>query len=315
MSTQGQLAIGIDFGGTTVKFGVCAGAQVVATAEPIDTTSYYGRPPEALIDAIAGRIETLKTEAVVAVGVGIPGLVDFERGHIFEITNVPGWQEVPFRDLLSKRVGLPVSVDNDANCMAFAEWQHGAGIGYSDLLAITLGTGVGGGLIIGGRLHRGAQFCAGEIGHTSIDYLAPASGGRMPGIIEKFVGNREIADHAKQLYAAAGIEREVADCTPKALAVAEDEIATRVWKDVAGWLGIALGNAVYLLNPQAIVIGGGIAKAGPLLFEPLRKMLDQILSPVLAQNIQILPAAFGNDAGIIGAAAQALAHGIAGNQN
>ena len=309
------LAIGIDFGGTTVKFGTCSGAEIVAGAEPIDTTAYYGRPPEVLIDAIADRVEGMKSEAVAAVGVGIPGLVDFERGHIFEITNVPGWVEVPFRDLLSTRIGLPVSVDNAANCMAFAESPHGAGIGYSDLLAITLRTGVGGGLIIGGRLHRGAQFCAGEIGHTSIDHQAPASGGRMPGIVEKFVGNREIAAHAKQLYAAAGIEREIADCTPKALAVAEDPIATRVWKDVAGWLGIALGNAIYLLNPQAIVIGGGIAKAGPLLFDPLREKLDQILSPVLAENIQILPAAFGNEAGIIGAASQALTHGVAGNQN
>ncbi|MGI9239998.1 MAG: ROK family protein [Verrucomicrobiales bacterium] len=302
-----QLAIGIDFGGTTVKFGLCSGAQIVSSAEPIDTTAYYGRPPEALIDAIAGRVDDLKTDGVVAVGAGIPGLVDFERGHIYEITNVPGWVEIPFRDLLSERIDLPVSIDNDANCMAFAEWQHGAGQGYSDLLAITLGTGVGGGLIINGRLHRGAQFCAGEIGHTSIDYQRHSADSRMPGIIEKFVGNREIADHAKKLYADAGIEKPASACTPKALAAADDEVALQVWQDVGGWLGIALANAIWLFNPQAIVIGGGVSRAGELLFEPLHGKLQQVLSPVLAENIRLVPAAFGNEAGIIGSAAQALA--------
>jgi len=305
MPTSSPLAIGIDFGGTSVKFGVCEGARIVSSAEPIDTTAYYGRPPEVLIDAIAERVDGLRTENVVAVGAGIPGLVDFERGHIFEITNVPGWVEVPFRDLLGERIGMPVSVDNDANCMAYAEWRHGAGKGYSDLIAITLGTGVGGGLVIGRQLHRGAQFCAGEIGHTSIDYQSPAGDGRMPGIIEKFVGNREIAAHANRLYAGAGIEKDIADCTPKALAGAGDVLATQVWQDIANWLGVALANAIYLLNPQAIIIGGGIAKAGPVLFEPLREKLNQLLTPVLAENLQLLPAKFGNEAGIIGAAAQA----------
>ena len=307
MSKPTQLAIGIDFGGTTIKFGVCAGAEIVASAEAIDTTAFYGRPPESLIDAIAARIGSIKSDRIATVGVGIPGLVDYERGYIFEITNVPGWEEVPFRDLLGERVGLPVSVDNDANCMAFAEWQHGAGMGYSDLLAITLGTGVGGGLIIGSQLHRGAQFCAGEIGHTSIDYNIPPGDERMPGIIEKFVGNREIAAHAKRLYAAAGIKMESTDCTPEALASAGDEIATRVWRDVANWLGVALANAVYLINPQAIIIGGGIAKACSDPLRPLQEKLNQILSPVLAEHLQLLPAQFGNEAGIIGAAAQSVA--------
>ncbi len=305
MPTSSPLAIGIDFGGTSVKFGVCEGAQIVSSAEPIDTTAYYGRPPEALIDAIAGRVDSIKSDGVGAVGVGIPGLVDHVHGHIFEITNVPGWEEVAFRDLLCARVGMPVSVDNDANCMAYAEWRHGAGKGYSDLIAITLGTGVGGGLVIGGQLHRGAQFCAGEIGHTSIDYQSAAGDGRMPGIIEKFVGNREIAAHAEHLYAEAGIDRNIADCTPEALAGAGDVLATQVWQDVANWLGVALANAIYLLNPQAIIIGGGISKAGPVLFEPLREKLNQLLTPVLAENLQLLPAKFGNEAGIIGAAAQA----------
>ena len=302
--SQETLAIGIDFGGTSVKFGVCTGPEIIAGAEPIDTTAYYDQSPDALIGAITQRVVELQKihPRIRAVGAGIPGLVDYQRGHIFEITNVPGWIGIPFRDLLSEKIGLPVTVDNDANCMAYAEWHHGAGRGYTDLIAITLGTGVGGGLIIGGQLHRGAQFCAGEIGHTTIDHTQPHPGG----VIEKFVGNREIAAHAKKLYAAAGIDRTISECSPKALAEASDEIAIQVWQDVAGWLAIALGNAIWLLNPEAIVIGGGVARAGRVLFDPLHDELQRSLSTVLAKNLQILPAQFGNEAGIIGSAAQAL---------
>ena len=309
--SQRELAIGIDFGGTSVKFGVCDGAEIIATAEPIDTLAYYDRGPDALIEAITAHVNALQQShpQVCAVGAGVPGLVDFERGHIFEITNVPGWVEIPFRDRLTAATGLPATVDNDANCMAFAESRLGAGQGYSNLIAITLGTGVGGGLIIGGQLHRGAQFCAGEIGETSIDYNRPLDDRGMPGVIEKFVGNREIASHARNLYEAAGIRKTETECTPKALAEAGDEIASQVWHDVANWLGVALGNVVWLLNPEAIVIGGGVANAGAVLFDPLRRRLDEVLSPVLAKNIQLIPARFGSEAGIVGAAYQAIRAG------
>ncbi len=309
MPSPSPLAMGIDFGGTSVKFGICEGAKIIHNAEPIDTTAYYDRGPDALIAAITDRVNELRSShpTVASIGAGVPGLVDFERGHIFEITNVPGWIDIPFRDKLAARTGLPTTVDNDANCMAYAEWQHGAGQGYNNLVAITLGTGVGGGLILNGQLHRGAQFCAGEIGNTSIDHNKPGASGGMPGIIEKFVGNRQIAEHAVQLYAAAGIEKSIDDCTPKSLSGASDEIATQVWQDIAHWLAIAVANSIWLLNPQAIVIGGGVANAGDILFDPLEERLKQILSPVLAENLKLIPAKFGNESGTIGAAAQAVA--------
>ena len=302
-------AIGIDFGGTSVKFGVCSGAEIIADAEPIDTTAYLDQPREKLIDAITDRIAEIRKEHsdITAIGVGIPGLVDFERGHIFEITNVPGWKEVPFRDLLAEKTGLPVTIDNDANCMAFAEWKHGAGKPYDNLLAITLGTGVGGGLIIGNQLHRGAQFCAGELGQCTIDTNRPGK----EGVVEKLVGNKQIAQHAAKLYREAGIEKNPEDCTPKTLATAaenNDKIAARTWQDVAHWLSDAISSAIWLLNPQAIIIGGGVARAGDILFEPLESELKNSLSDVLAKNLKLHPAHFGNEAGIIGAAAQAVAN-------
>ena len=308
-TTSSPLAIGIDFGGTSVKFGICDGARIVHDAAPIDTTSYYDRGPDALIAAITDRVGELRNShpSITCVGAGVPGLVDFERGHVFEITNVPGWINIPFRDELAARTGLPTTVDNDANCMAYAEWRHGAGQGYQNLVAITLGTGVGGGLIINGQLHRGAQFCAGEIGHTSIDHARAGASGGMPGIIEKFVGNRQIAEHATALYAAAGIEKSPDDCTPKALAESGDQIAAEVWQDVAHWLAIAIANSIWLLNPEAIVIGGGVARAGDILFDPLEERLKQVLSPVLAENLKLIHAEFGHEAGTVGAAAQAIA--------
>jgi glucokinase len=306
-----RLAIGIDFGGTTVKFGVCAGAEVIASAGPIDTTAFYSRPPDDLITAIGARVNELKLgfPAVRAVGVGVPGLVDFDRGHVHDITNVPGWQDIPLRERLEGETGLPVAVDNDANCMAYAEHHHGAGAGFRHVIAITLGTGVGGGLIIDGKLHRGSQFCAGEAGQISIDYQGAPDIFGMPGIVEKFIGNREIATHAAKLYARGGQGMSADRCTPKALATAAaagDAVANEVWRDFASWLGTALASAIWLLNPDAIIIGGGVADAGPVLFAPLSEKLRSVLPPVLTDHLHLLPAKFGNEAGIIGSAAQAL---------
>jgi len=305
------LAVGIDFGGTTIKFGICDGAKVVANAEPLDTTAYRDSSPEELIDAIAARVLELKEQhpTICAVGCGVPGLVDFELGHIHDLTNVPGWQDIQFRGLLEEKTLLPVVVDNDANCMAYAEWRHGAGAGFNHVVAVTLGTGVGGGLVIDGKLHRGSNFLAGEIGQISIDHKGAPNPYGTPGVLEGFVGNREIAQHASAKYSAAGAEKSADECTPKTLAEAAasgDEIALGVWDDYASWLGTALSSAIWLLDPQVIVIGGGVASAGAVLFDPLKERLDAILSPVLSENLQLRPARFGNEAGIVGSAAQAL---------
>jgi glucokinase len=309
VTNNSPLSVGIDFGGTSVKIGVCQGAEVIELAEPIVTANYEGS--DALISAMAATVAELKEKhpSIAAVGSGVPGLVDFDDGFIHELTNVPGWSNVPFRDLLAQKTGLPAIVDNDANCMAYAEWRYGAGQGMKNIIALTLGTGVGGGLVLNGELYRGTQFGAGEVGQMSMDYKGKAGHYGNLGALEVYMGNQQLTEHAILRYAAAGIAKSEADCTPKKIADAAksgDNIARQIWGEAAEWLGTVLASIVWLLNPDGIIIGGGVSKAGDLLFEPLGNKMKGMLSPVLWEKLQLIPARFGNDAGIIGSAAQAL---------
>lgn len=303
-------AIGIDFGGTSVKAGVVIGDRLVATAAAIPTQDFDG--PEALIDAMAGSIAELRSThpGVAAVGVGMPGFVDYEQGMVLNLTNVRGWREIPLRKWLWEKCGLPVVVDNDANCMAYAEWKWGAGRGFRHLICLTLGTGVGGGVIVDGRLVHGSRFGAGEIGQMSIDYQGRVGHYQNRGALEDYIGNNEIAERAMAAYASAGISKTQHECTPEALACAaehdHDEVAIAIWEETARMLSTAIMNCCWLLNPEAIVIGGGVARAGNVLMGPLREsLLAQLYGP-FRDHLEILPAAFSNDAGTIGAAAMAL---------
>jgi len=301
-------AIGIDFGGTSVKLGVCRGAELLHTDEPIITAAHPG--PNALIGEMAARVARLRQDfpEIAAIGVGVPGLVDFDHGFVHILTNVPGWKHIPLKALLSEKTGLPCVVENDANAMAYAEWRYGAGKGLRNVVALTLGTGVGGGLVLDGKMFRGSSFSAGEIGQMSIDMDGvPGAYGNL-GALEKYMGNVQIAEHAVKRYAEAGIDKNVEDCTPKAIAIAAssgDDIARQIWAEIADWLGTALSSIGWLINPDAFVIGGGVAQAGALLFDPLKAKVNSMVSTVVSEKLQIIPAHFSNDAGIIGNAALA----------
>ncbi len=302
-------SLGIDFGGTSVKFGVVRGHEVIAQAPAIATEDFQQAAP--LIDAIVCVIGDLRMHhpEISAIGVGVPGFVNFETGTIHNLTNVKGWTNIALRDILEERTGLPVSVENDANCMAYAEWKVGAGKGKDHLVCITLGTGVGGGIITHGHMLRGAQSIAGELGQTSIDYRGREGAYGNLGSLEDYIGNNEIAADARQTYSSRNIEKSITECTPAALSQAAaqgDEIAVEIWCGVAQKLACTVINACWLLNPAAIIIGGGVAKAGELLFGPLKESIEKQLSPAFLEGLEILPAQFSNDAGIIGAATLAL---------
>jgi glucokinase len=303
------LAIGIDFGGTTIKTGVLYRSNLVDSAPPIATQDFDG--PDDLIDAMVRVIHELRDRhpGIAAIGVGMPGFVDFERGVIHNLTNVRGWVDIPLKKRLHEMTHLPTIVENDANCMAFAEWKRGAGRGLNHLIAITMGTGVGGGIIVNGQMVRGAHYGAGEIGQTSIDYQGRVGAYGNRGALEDYVGNNEIAADARNRYEAAGIHKTIGDCSPAALATAAtqgDTIALEIWDTVAQKLATTIMNCCWLLNPEAIIIGGGVAKAGDLLFTPLQKHLFAQLSGPFKDSLSILPARFGSEAGMVGAAALAL---------
>ena len=298
-------AIGIDFGGTSIKSAVVHEGRLLAHGEPIDTEQFPNK--NALLDEILRVIAALRAQhpEVAAIGVGLPGFVDSVNGIVHELTNVTGWDEVPLRAILTERTGLAAIIENDAKAMAYGEWKYGAAQNGRNVICITLGTGVGGGLILDGRLYRGAQLAAGEIGHASIDYRGVPGPYGDRGGLEEYVGNHQIAQRAAEMYRDAGHDVPVEKCTPRDLEVAArdgDPVALAMWDRVGAEIGCALVNAIWILNPDAIVIGGGVAKAGDLLFEPIRRIVEKRTDPHFHENLRIVPAALGNEAGMIGCA-------------
>ena len=308
MSDRSITSVGIDFGGTSVKLGVCRDGELLATDSAIPTANFSG--PSALIGEMAARVAKLRETFpdIAAIGVGVPGLVDFDHGFVHVLTNVPGWKHVPLKAILGEKTGLPVVVENDANAMAYAEFRYGAARGLNNVVALTMGTGIGGGLILNGQLYRGSGCAAGEIGQMSIHFDGRAGHYGNLGALEKYTGNKEIAEHAMQRYAEAHVTKTLEECTPKMIADAAkagDDIARQIWDEIADWLGTSLSSIAWLLNPDAFVIGGGVAQAGDLIFDPLKRKVQSMLSTVVWERLQILPARFSNESGIIGNAALA----------
>lgn len=309
MSDAQDKALGIDIGGSSVKLAIIQGADILSRGEPLATQTY--ETPEALIEAICSSSRKLLAghPETKAAGAGLPGFVNYFTGMVDSLTNIAGWHNINIRDILSEALGLPVAADNDANCMAYAEWKLGAGKGYRDLVCLTLGTGVGSGIIVNGALLRGHLGAAGELGQTCIDYRGRVGHYGNRGALEDYIGNRELSADAQISYASAGMARTLEECSPAALeknARDGDPIARSVWEHTAQKLAACLLNCCYILNPQAFIIGGRVANARELLFRPLRKHLKAQLYPAHYAALRILPAHFRNDAGLIGAGRIAL---------
>ncbi len=303
------IAIGIDFGGTSVKPGVVSGREIIARTQPIPTRQHDSA--DSLLAAVFRDVATLREQhpEVGALGAGLPGIVDGINGRVRELSNVPGWHDVPLAALLRQETGLPAIIENDANAMAYAEWRFGAGRDRPNVICMTLGTGVGGGLILDGKLFRGSQLGAGEIGQMIIEpHGVPGRYGNF-GALEKYVGNRQMSERAQRAYAAAGIDHTTEELTPLFLekaALGGDGIAAKLWEDIGFEIGIMLTNIAWLLNPDRIVIGGGVAKAGPLVFEPIKRTIRERTAAVYHENLEVVPAELGNDGGMIGSAALAM---------
>ena len=304
-----RTAIGIDFGGTSIKSAVVEEGRLLLRGAAIDTQQHDSA--DSLVDAILRVVGTMRAAhpEVAAIGVGLPGFVDSVNGIVHSLTNVAGWSEVPLRAILSERTGLPAIIENDANAMAYGEWKYGAAVGAQHAVCITLGTGVGGALILDGKLYRGATLAAGEIGHMSIDYRGIRGPYGNFGGLEEYVGNVQIGERAAKLYADAGIVKTHDECSPLALdraARAGDTIARGLWETLGTEIGAVLASVVWIVNPDTIVIGGGVAKAGDLLLDPIRRTIAARTIKVFNAHLRVVPAMLGNEAGIIGNAALAL---------
>ena len=302
-------AIGIDFGGTSIKSAVVHEGRIIARGAPINPQPFTSS--DTLIEAIAGLIAKLQAAhpEIAGVGIGLPGFVDSENGIVHSLTNVAGWHEVPLCQILHAKTGLVVTIENDANAMAYGEFKYGAAQGGRHVVCITLGTGVGGALILNHKLYRGAQLGAGEVGHMSIDLNGRPGPYGNNGGLEEYVGNQQIAERAVELYRAAGQVKTIDECSPQALqqaALDGDTVATGLWDQLGVELGTALASVVWLINPDTIVIGGGVAQAGDVLFQPMIREIKNRTLALFHEKLRVIPATLGNDAGIIGNAALAL---------
>jgi glucokinase len=302
-------AIGFDFGATTIKTGVVRDGSILEKGKIIETRQDGNT--DALIQEMIDEIQDLRTKhpETEAVGFGVPGIIDPITGVVINLTNVKGWKQIPLRSIVEKKTRLVANLENDAKAMAYAEWRHGAGAQVPNVVCVTLGTAVGGALILNGKLYRGATFVAGEIGQMSIDYQGVEYVYGNKGALEAYVGHYKIAGRAKEIYLAAGKELRDEEADPKNLSAAAargDRVAQAVWQDIGLKIGVGLANVIWLVNPDRIVLGGGVAQAGEHLFKHIRETVKHRCEKTFWEKLEIVPATLGNEAGIIGAASLAL---------
>jgi glucokinase len=310
--------LGIDIGGTNIVAGVVAedGSAVLGTkSEP--TVPDQGA--DAVIDRIvalarasieAARIEN-PAATVTGMGVGCPGPLDTRTGIVLLTPNL-GWIDMPVRDRLAERLELPAELDNDANCAMMGEWWIGAARGARQAIAFTLGTGIGGGIVVDGKLVHGASDVAGEIGHITIDTNGRRCGCGNDGCLEAYASGPAIARRTVEALEA-GAEsairlivgddiRKITAQTVYQAAAAGDPLALEVVRDTAKYLGVGIANMINILNPEVVVVCGGVTHAGHWLFDPLRREVARRAFKPAVRACRIVPGELPGTAGVFGAA-------------
>jgi glucokinase len=308
--------VGVDIGGTTIKLALISPNGDLIYSWEVDTDK-RGRGryiPTTIARSIEQKLNELKQtkNRLIGIGVGAPGPVNVEDGSIEVAVNL-GWEDFPLQHILELETGLPVVVDNDANIAAIGEMWKGAGKGAKNLICVTLGTGVGGGIIVNGEVVHGVNGAAGEIGHiTSVPKGGSPCNCGKSGCLETVASATGIVRLAlKELSSTDNISR-LRDYYKKQQTITAklvfdtsnegDVLAQSVIQQAAYHLGFALANLANGLNPEKIVIGGGISKAGNTLLEPLKEEFARFSFPRVAQGVEIVTATLGNNAGVIGGA-------------
>lgn len=307
-----ECVIGVDIGGTNLVAGA-VDAQLGVHHRARRSVASCELP--ALLDTITDAVAEVRDAVggeVEAVGFGIPCLMDDERGLAASSVHLP-IAGLAFAEVMAERVGLPAFVDNDANLALLAEHRHGAARGERVALMLTLGTGVGGAILIGGELYRGAQGAAGEMGHMVLDPDGPDCGPGCPsrGCLEALVSGSALAREARVaarrepssgLGQALAGGREIAGSLVTELAHDGDMVATAVLTRLGEWLGIGLASLVNIFNPDVVVIGGGVLGAGDLILEPARRVMARRALALPAEHVAVRAAHFGAESGMLGAA-------------
>jgi len=308
-----RVAVGIDLGGTSIKAGLVSETNGLIKEVSVETRAEEG--PERVLDRIADLISSFRADnaAIVGVGIGAPGAINWDRTTVSGPPNFPGWSSIHMGNSLTERVGQPLLtlVENDANVAALGSAHYGVGHRFDSFIMVTLGTGVGGAIIYDNKIFRGSTGAAGEIGHMTIDYEGPFARSGVAGAIEAYLGQRFLSRHARYrlMNKKDSIMHQMADedlqgITPKMLFDAA-EFGDEGAKDVLAWaghkLGCVLGSAVNLLDIRKIVVGGGLSAAGDYILNSTRTTLNHYVTPILQSGIEVVQETRGNDVGMLGA--------------
>jgi glucokinase len=308
--------LGIDIGGTKLAAGVVSHEGKILTRAEVPTLAAEGLEPVlariiALGRGLLGRPEAAQ-DRVRRIGIGCAGPVDIRAGMVFNPPNLPGWTEVALVKHIEDALSLPAVLENDANAAGLGEFYYGAGRGARSLVYLTVSTGIGGGIILDGKVWHGLKDAAGEVGHMTVVPDGPICGCGNRGCLEAMASGPSIARQAREALAGdrpSGL-REIRDFTAadvSRLARDGDAVAVEVWRGAVRYLGIGVAAVITILAPERVVIGGGVTRAGEFLFEPLREEVRRRVKLVPIESVPIMPAALGADVGILGAAAVAMA--------
>ncbi len=314
-----KYSIGIDIGGTDIKAGLVAEDGTLSCRTVISTRVNEGA--KAIAKRIAGTIQQIISVAeesyqpfvcskqIIGIGFGAPGLIIAESGMVHFSPNFPGWCDIPLLDYVNEElqgIDFPLYIDNDVNVMVLGELHHGAGVGFDNIVGLTIGTGVGGGVVIDKKVYHGSWNTAGELGHTIVKPNGRKCGCGNRGCLEAYAGARHIIERTQeQIVSGRKTCMNPEELTPKKIASAAsagDELALEIFSETGRLIGIALTSIAHILNPQIAIIGGGISAAGEeLLFQHIRKEFNKRAMDIPGK-MQIVPAKLGNDAGLVGAA-------------
>jgi len=319
IAAEPPFIVGVDLGGTNTKAGVCdKNARVLSK---LSITTEATRGPEHVMDRIVEVARLAIDEAgldqrdVLAVGVGAPGTIDFDAGVVTIAPNLPGWHDVHLREGVAKRMEMDTVIENDANAAAFGEYWAGAGAAADPMVFLTLGTGVGGGIVIGGELLHGVTGAAAELGHLIIEFDGRQCTCGNRGCLEAYASATGIVGRFRDAVQG-GAESLLADqvkaggeVTSEQIyqaAVQGDQLSASTMEETGVLLGYGIVSIVHALNPERVVLGGGVIAAGDMLLEPVRRTVEKMAFPLSQKRLQVVFATLGGDAGFIGTAGCAL---------
>lgn len=316
---RSEHAIGIDIGGTNIAAALVSSQGKITHYRSVPTKAFQGGPAvlkrtQQLIKQIITATNA-KRKTILGIGVNCPGAIDPTKGIPLAPTpHIPNWQGLPIKKQLAKIFQLPVRVENDVNALALAEKTWGSGRNVSNLFCLTIGTGIGGGIIINNQLHRGHHFYAGEIGHLMVKSNGPKCNCGRQGCLEALAGGPAIVRQTITLIRKSSIpsrlrtiiKNDSRRLNPQIIfdaAKKGDRLAQKIVQETAGYIGIALSYVVNLLDPEIIVVGGGIARSGKILFNPIRNTVAKHIIPSPIRRIKIIPAHLNEKTGVLGSAA------------